>query len=326
MRVSLLAVLLLSACSSSSDSSCPASGESCATSQCCEGLVCGGDKLCHEGGTNPDSNPLAPDAHKFPDMRPMPDSTPPPDTCSGMTLSMVSGDGAYAITNNWEHAMLRAKVTSCGAPVVGTDVVWTLTNPQNEYASLMLDPNNGTTSGTTVTQPTDADGISSVYFRDSANMSNPSVGHNAASVTAGGQTVSYHVTICNSCVIQGCNQGVYDPDVSLVDFDSHDFGTVHVGDIVTGVLKVHVSDHTGFTPGAAIPNIGVRLTERIEYQQLPPFPNSTIAHCVGGTVLTDSSGNATRDVHFDAPVAAGANMMVLVGEERYWFLNETVLP
>jgi hypothetical protein len=129
----------------------------------------------------------------------------------------------------------------------------------------------------------------------------------------GTSTTTFAVTIFDQ---------VFAPTIQVLAPSAMDLGARTVGAVATGAVRVIVAPSTGPFQGQGVADIGVRLIG-LDASGSPDLTKTGIASCAGGTVMTDTSGIATCDVHFDK---TGDGVGLIVGGRTVWKLTTTVAP
>jgi hypothetical protein len=222
--------------------------------------------------TRSDAPPASPDA--------------PPEGPS--SLSLVSGDHQLVLSLNPGAAPLVVRaLDGWGRPVRGAAIVFSVESGALELAETEV--------------RTDADGYASTTFTG-GNVTEHSwlVGGVKAQWREGAAEVSFQITTAYFDRLTR-----YAPAAVLLEPASRNFGVVHTGDVVSGLLQLNVTHTDGPEAHMPIPGIGLRI--------VPDEGSPLEVRCVDGEAVSDSGGMVGCDVAFAGPVGEH-RFTVRVGE------------
>ncbi len=233
-------------------------------------------------------------------------------------ISIVSGNGQVVreFMISPEPMVVEVKDTA-GNPVASTAVEFTIAQGQGTLAPGPI----GSASaggGTSVTMLTDAQGQASVLFL--ASFISPGYSYSQTTVTAasGGSTVNFTITTTLATTPGGGQAS--DPSVVLIKpGEETRFIEGQAGQTIAGAIVVGVYVSSGPQSGQPMPGVGVRVSTGLDPARGPT------ASCVGGTILTDSSGTATCDLVL-GPKVGQAELQVNTGGFNVKTISLTVKP
>jgi hypothetical protein len=210
------------------------------------------------------------------------------------TIEIISGNGEVVLSQWPGTDPLLVRVAKGGQPLSGVTVGWSTTNNVH-FAS-------GVTSTTT-----DANGLTSVEVIGEGFSPTTSWISGMVTASAGAAGSVQFVTTTAYPGPQG--QDSLNPLVQLNAPPTYDkdLGHVKAGTLVKGAIQALIVAQTGPDTGHGIPNVGVRVTDPQDVQT----PATGIT-CVGGTALSDATGNVSCDLQV-GPAAGTYGFTILVG-------------
>lgn len=218
---------------------------------------------------------------------------------------MIAGNGA-ALLENWPGGEAKVRITdSSGTPVPNVDVTWSLVSGEGV---------NITSPGQPVSQ-TDDKGIASrmlqgVGFNASSPFGQGIVRATSAVGSVDFVAVTVHIT----------SSGPIGPFIALTEPTSLDLGEVKAGSVLPKAAKLTAAIQAGVFSGTPLPNVGLRFVDGNDHTLVAD------ASCVGGSVLTDSSGQAECDLQIGTEL--GPHWISALGGETSVFsaIHYDVVP
>lgn len=220
-------------------------------------------------------------------------------------IEMVSGNGA-ALLENWPGGDAKVRITDgAGAPVQNVDVTWSLLSGEGV---------NITSPGQPVTQ-TDDKGIAGRMLQGVGFSGSSPFGQGVVRATSSVGSVDF-VTV----TVHVTSAGPIGPYIALTEPQSLDLGEVKAGSVLPKAAKLTAAVQAGAFSGTPLPNVGLRFVDGIDHT-LPAD-----ASCVGGSVLTDSSGKAECDLQIGTQL--GPHWISALGGETSVFsaIHYDVVP
>jgi uncharacterized protein (TIGR03437 family) len=224
---------------------------------------------------------------------------------TGAGVSIVSGDGQITMEIRQTDYPLRALVKDAsGNPVANAPVTWAVSNGSGYLSHF--------------SSTTDADGIAETYFIGGTVLTGQSfVQSNVTATTAQGTATFTATTVL--VMLTGGGSAL----LPILDMQAPDPGIGRIsgklGAVLKGAVRVRAAISSGPQIGYPVPNVGLFLTSDQDPATGP------VPACVGGTVLSDSTGTATCDVVITGRQGT-SNFGVKMGGDRGWILSVTAEP
>ena len=219
-------------------------------------------------------------------------------------LSIVDGDGQFATENFLLQEPLTIQVKdAAGKPIPGQSVTFSvaqgLGTMQSNLANGTPIPNT-TCQGLSCTSISDANGMAQAGMLAATVSPGFSYSQTIIAATNGSSTVNFTITTV---------QGQTAPTAQRLAPAEGVLINAPAGTIIKDAVQVRVFSSAGVQAGQPIANIGVKATTGND-----PLLGPT-ATCVGGTVLTDSTGTANCSLLIGGKLG-NAQITVLVGSSQ----------
>jgi uncharacterized protein (TIGR03437 family) len=226
-----------------------------------------------------------------------------PGTNSGVQI--VSGNGQVTMENRATDYPLRVAVKDAnGSPVANEEVSWSLADGMGYLTSF--------------TSTTDENGIAETSFIGPTVLTGQSFMQSTVTATAAEGSASFYVsTVLTMLSSGGAAQ------LPILDMQAPNPGVGKIsgklGAVLKGAVVVRAQIASGPQVGTPIPNVGLTLTSTQDPTTGP------VPACVGGTVLSDSSGTATCDVVIGGRQGT-SRFFAKMGGDRGWELVVSAEP
>ena len=201
-------------------------------------------------------------------------------------LSIFDGNGQFVPESFLiPNPMVVKVVDASGAPLAGQTVTFTIIQGSGTLQPTTFSGDvitNAVCTGNVCTSVTDANGLAKVGMLAALVVPGFSYSQTVISAATGVSTVQFINTTVTTNTIPTVQRLAPQDGVELVG---------QAGAILKGAVQVRVFSSGGVQAGQPIPSIGLKAATSLNDPLLGPT-----ASCVGGTVLSDTSGVATCDL------------------------------
>lgn len=224
---------------------------------------------------------------------------------TGARVEIVSGDGQVTMEHRATDLPLIVVVKDAsGNPVTNAQVTWAVAGGLGYLGN--------------VTQTTDATGLASAYFIGETVLTGQSFTQSTVTATAAQGTATFYASTVLA-MLSGGGAAAY----PILDVQAPDpgVGTISgkLGAVLKGAVKIRATIASGPQIGTVMANVGLFLTSTQDPATGP------VPACVGGTVLSDSSGTATCDVVIEGKQGT-ARFRAQMGGDRWYDWLVTAVP
>ncbi len=197
-------------------------------------------------------------------------------TTPGTGVEIVSGNGQVTLENRATDLPLRVVVKNAsGSAVANAPVTWAV--------------QSGTGYLTQYSSTTDENGLAEIYFIGGSVITGQSFMQSTVTATAAQGTATFYASTILAVIVGG-GSATY----PILELQAPDPGVGEIsgklGAVLKGAVRMRATIAAGPQIGTPMPNVGLTLTSTQDPTTGP------VPVCVGGTVLSDSSGTATCDV------------------------------